>query len=390
MNALIERIRTGRVVVVLGDGGVGKTTLAAALAVVLARKGDRVLAVTVDPSNRLRTSLGLSGSPGSEEPVPVDAAPAAASRGSLHAMVLDAGAELTRLVSRLIPDEAHRRRITDNVFFRKAAGTMTGTHEYAAMERLLEALESGRYDRVVLDTPPERHALDFLDAPARLHALLSSEVFQMFVRASSGLSRVGLEAIKWKSLILKGISRFAGEETFLAVLDFVLAFEPLFEGFRTRATRVRSLLAGPESASLVVCRLGDGCEEGVRSTIAALQGRGITPVAVVANRVHRWPPPGVEGAARLADPVDAAAVKDALGSSPALSLLSREEVRDLATDVLVLAQRYRHLAQRDEERLSALKEVVQPIPVFAIPLLSDEVRDLAGLWRFAASLNVES
>ncbi len=390
LGALIERLGSRAVAVVLGDGGVGKTTLAAALAAVLARKGERVLAVTVDPSNRLRTSLGLSGPAGVEEPVALEgfgpARPTAPGSGSLHAVVLDAATEMTRLVTRLVPDDATRRRITDNIFFRKAAGTMTGTHEYAAMERLLEALESGRYTRVVLDTPPERHALDFLDAPARLNALLSSEVFQLFVRASSGLSRAGLEAIRWKSLILKGISRFAGEETFLAVLDFVLAFEPLFEGFRERAARVRTLLSGPDSATLVVCRPGERCAEGVLATLSALQGRGITPAAVVANRVHAWPMPGGEPAGLAGSVVDAAAVKDALGSAPALSLLPPEELRDLATEVLVLARRYRDLAERDEAHVRSLRSAVDPIPVFGVPLLAEEVRDLAGLARFAAVL----
>ncbi len=384
LNELVERIGTSRVIVVLGDGGVGKTTLAAALAVVLARRGERVLAVTVDPSNRLRTSLGLSGPAGVEEAVRLEAREG---RGtpSLHAVVLEAGTEMQRLISRLVPDEATRRRITDNVFFRKAAGTMTGTHEYAAMERLLEALESGRYTRVVLDTPPERHALDFLDAPARLNALLSSDIFQLFVRASSGLSRAGLEAIRWKSVILKGISRFTGEDTFLAVLDFVLVFEPLFEGFRERATRVRTLLSGPDSATLVVCRPGKRCAEGVLATLSALRGRGITPAAVVANRVHVWPVPG--GApGREGCVVDAAAVKDALGSSPALSLLAPEELRDLASEVLVLARQYRDLAERDEADVSTLRAAVRPIPVFRVPLLPEEVRDLPGLERFAAAL----
>lgn len=388
LNDLIERLGQSTIVVVLGDGGVGKTTLAAALAAALASSGRRILAVTVDPSNRLRTSLGLSGPPGVEEAVSLDAFAGKRVTGSLHAVVLDAGTEIERLVQKLVPDEATRRKISDNVFFRKAAATMTGTHEYAAMERLLEALESGRYSTVILDTPPERHALDFLDAPRRLDALLSSEVFQLFVRASSGLSRAGLEALRWKSLILKGIGRFAGEETFLAVLDFVLAFEPLFDFFRSRAARVRTLLSGPDSATLVVCRPGERCAASARATIEALRGRGIKPAAVVANRVHVWPiPSGQPVQSEDGRVVDAAAVKDALGSSPVLSLLSREEIRDLATDVLVLARKYRDLAKRDEAHVRDLLAAVTPIPVHVVPLLPNEVRDLPGLARFAAALS---
>jgi len=379
---LMDRIGAARILVVLGEGGVGKTTLAAASALALAMRGERVLAVTVDPSNRLKTSLGLSGPPGNEEPIRLDAVSRTPIRGSLHAMVLDAATELHRLVARLVPDPTARRRIVENVFFGKAAAAMAGTHEYTAMERLLEALESGAYTRVVLDTPPERHALDFLDAPVRLHDLLSSEVFQMFVRASSGVSRLGLQAIRWKTWILKGIGKFAGEETFLAVLDFILAFQPLFDGFRQRTTRVRGLLTGPESATLIVCRPGARSAEGVRATRAALLDRGITPAAVVVNRVHVWPPPGA-AAGTATGPLDAAAVKDALWSDPALGLSTREELSDLATRLLVLARQYRDLVERDLADLEVLRRESAPTPVLAVPLLSEEVRDLDGLARFA-------
>ena len=173
--------RDRQVLVVLGDGGVGKTTVAAAMAARLALSGRRVLAVTVDPANRLKDALGLSGRPGVEEPVSLAALGPITPGGTLSAMVLDTATELDRLVLRVAPTDEARRRIMDNVFYRKAVTRMAGTHEYMAMERLLEALESGRYDLVVLDTPPERHALDFLDAPDRLDALLGSEAIALVV-----------------------------------------------------------------------------------------------------------------------------------------------------------------------------------------------------------------
>ena len=143
--------RDRQVLVVLGDGGVGKTTVAAAMAARLALSGRRVLAVTVDPANRLKDALGLSGRPGVEEPVSLAALGPITPGGTLSAMVLDTATELDRLVLRVAPTDEARRRIMDNVFYRKAVTRMAGTHEYMAMERLLEALESGRYDLVVLD-----------------------------------------------------------------------------------------------------------------------------------------------------------------------------------------------------------------------------------------------
>jgi anion-transporting ArsA/GET3 family ATPase len=379
---LLGHLSGRSIAIVLGDGGVGKTTVAASLAAMSAASGRRVLAVTVDPSNRLKDSLGLSGTPGVEEEVPLrDFGPAPG--GSLRAMVLDAATELDRVVREASPSDEVRRRITENVFYRKAASRMTGTHEYMAFTRLSDALASGRYDLVVLDTPPERHALDFLDAPARLDSLLGNDAFRLFVSASAGLSRAGLEAIRLRRLVLRGIGRFAGEETFLQVLDFVLAFSPLYEHFRMRAARVKDLFASPACATFLVCRPNPArCSEaGGAGPADALRARGIEPVAVVANRVLVWPPPEAGGAA--AGTADAASVKDALSSEPALGLYDRDMVSALAGRILGLAGRYRERAEEDAARVAALREAVAPAPVHVVPDLREEVRDLASLARFA-------
>jgi anion-transporting ArsA/GET3 family ATPase len=373
VSPLLDSLRDRSLAVVIGEGGVGKTTVSAAIAALSAVRGRRVLAVTVDPSNRLKTSLGLSGPPGVEEPVSLKAF-SASPAGSLHAMVLDAATELDRVVCRAAPSAEVRERIRDNAFFRKAAGRLAGTHEYMAMERLLEARESGRYDLVVLDTPPDRHAMEFLDAPGRLDALLGSDVFQVFVAASRGFGRAGLGALRWRSVVLKGIGRFAGEETFLAVLDFVLLFAPMFAGFRERAGRVRSWIAGPESATFVVTRPRSGGE--VLGTIDALGRRGIRTTGVIVNRVHEWP-------SSDSPDVDAASLKDALLSEPALGLCDPAMLRDLATRTLTLAAEYRALATGDAGNIAALERTVAPAPVYRIPLMREDVHDLAGLARFS-------
>lgn len=386
MTTPLPRLLEGRsIAVVLGDGGVGKTTVSAALAAVAAASGRRVLCVTVDPANRLRDSLGLSGRFGIEEPVSLDGFPCApGTAGSLSAMILDAATELDRLVRRMAPSPEVVDRITKNDFYRKAATRMTGTHEYLAMERLLDASESGRYDLVVLDTPPERHALDFLDAPDRLGDLLGNDLFRMFVSASSGLSRMGLGVLRFRRLVVSGIARFTGEETFHAVLDFMLAFAPLFERLRERASRMRDWLRGEESATLLVCRTGGPCREHVRASVDALATRGIRPAAILLNRVRTWPPGGDRSSA--GDTVDAGRMKDALLSDPALGLHDRATLSDLAGRALALAGRYRLLSREDAERLAVLREQFAPTPVYGLPLLRDEVRDLASLSKFVAAV----
>jgi anion-transporting ArsA/GET3 family ATPase len=378
---LLQRLEGRSILLVLGAGGVGKTTVAAAVAGILASRGRRVLAVTVDPSNRLRDSLGLSETPGIEEPVQLDAFGVPEPGGSLTAMVLDAQAELDRLVERLAPDAETRARVTGHVFYRKAAAQMAGTHEYMAMVRLLEAMDSGRYDLVVLDTPPDRHALDFLESPGRLDALLGSDVFRTFVQASSGLSRLGMGALKWRNVVLRGVGRFAGEETFLSVLDFILAFAPMFDEMRTRAARFAAALAGDGAGTLLVARPEPGAATFAKAACGQLAARGIVPEAVMVNRVHEWPPAGCRGP--TPEPVDAGTLKDMLATSRALDLLDRRSLGELATDILRLASGYRDRSREDAARIAELADAVAPVPTRTLPLLRGDVRDLASLGRFA-------
>ena len=378
-------LRGRRIAIFLGNGGVGKTTVAATMAVLSALEGRHVLALTVDPSNRLKTALGLTGRPGIEESVSL-AAFSDKPTGTLHAMILDAATELDRLVHRCIPSDEARRRITQNVFYREAASKLAGTHEYLAMERVLECVECGQYDLVILDTPPDRHALDFLDAPGRLQDLLSSDAFRIFVAASKGVSRVGIRAVRFQSLMLRGLGRFAGEEAFLSVLDFLLSLSPLFEDFRERAGRVRALLGSDACGTFLVCRPERGTASDVQSSIAALSERGVRVSAVVANNVRIWPPPPCPCVPHdeTAYPLDAAAMKDALLSDPSLSLVDPASLRVLAGRVLTLAADYRNQAAEDDGHVRRLWETIAPTPIFPLPQLVEEICDPAGLARFAS------
>ncbi len=378
---LLRRLEKKSILLVLGAGGVGKTTVAATLAGIFAARGRRVLAVTVDPSNRLRDSLGLSHTAGVEESVPLKAFGPTEPGGSLTAMVLDAQAELDRLVLRLAPNPEARARLTGHVFYRKAAAQMAGTHEYMGMVRLLEAMDSGLYDMIVLDTPPGQHAMDFLEAPGRLDALLGSDIFRTFVQASSGLSRLGMGALRWRNLVLKGVSRFAGEDTFLSVLDFILAFAPMFDEMRARASRFATVMSSDGAGTLLVSRPEPGAATFTAGACQLLGERGIVPEAVIVNRAHLWPPAGCPKT--VSEPIDAGFLKDALANSRALDLLDRRSLDELATSILRLASGYRNLSKEDAEHVDELARAVAPVPTYALPLLRDDVRDLASLGRFA-------
>jgi len=177
--------------------------------------------------------------------------------------------------------------------------------------------------------------------------------------------------------MLHGIGRFAGEETFLAVLDFLLAFSPMFDGFRQRAARVKELLSGRGTATVLVGRPGPTAPGRLKNTAGELERRGMSPAVVLVNRFHAWPPPGCSLPAGAE--ADLQALQRTLTAEPALQIEDREALSRLASDALALALDYRAQAREDEAWLEEARQAVAPVPVFPVPLLRTEVRDLKGL-----------
>jgi len=239
-------------VVVVGAGGVGKTTLAAALALESARKGDDTLVMTFDPSMRLKDTLGVGDAARDREiEVEVDA------KGRLFASLLDAKSTFDRLVGRYAPDSRSTARILKNRLYANLSGTLAGVLEYMAVERLFEVASDGQYDCVVLDTPPTRQAIDFLEAPARIIGFLDSGALRVALKPwfdeqghLRGTSRFGV--------VGRGVEQFFDRIVGLGLLrdmaEFFQAFGPLYDGFRERATEVSALLTSPRTRFVLVTR----------------------------------------------------------------------------------------------------------------------------------------
>lgn len=241
-----------RFIVTVGSGGVGKTTLAAAVALESARRGFRTLVMTFDPSLRLKDTLGVG-----EAARLADVEVATGTPGSLHASLLDARTTFDRLIERYAPDEAAARRILGNRFYAQLSGTLSGVLEYMAVERLFEVAAGDRYDRVVLDTPPTRQALDFLEAPARLTGFLDSGALRIALKPWFD-ERGRLGKVRRLGPIGRGIEAFLDRVVGLGLLrdmaEFFQAFAPLYEGFRTRAGEVGALLQSSATGFLLVTR----------------------------------------------------------------------------------------------------------------------------------------
>jgi anion-transporting ArsA/GET3 family ATPase len=282
VSSLREVLSTARIVVCCGSGGVGKTTVSAATGIAAARLGRRVVVVTIDPAKRLADALGTG--PLGNEPtaVPLDAA-SSATGGSLDAAMLDTKATFDAVVRRYAPDQARADRILANGLYRNISSALSGTQEYMAAEKVHELIDAARWDLVVIDTPPSRHAVDFLTAPRRLTRFLDNAVFRALMASGRGSMRVlGVAA----QTVLRPITSVVGGRVVDDAIEFFRAFDGMEAGFRARATEVLDLLASPGAAWVVVTAARPEPVEDATWLVAALRENGIAPAALVVNRVQ--------------------------------------------------------------------------------------------------------
>jgi anion-transporting ArsA/GET3 family ATPase len=355
-RALAEK----RILVVGGAGGVGKTTTAAALALQAAMGGRRVLVCTIDPARRLATSLGLEQLTGKPRRLDLRRlAPQAA--GEMWAMMLDTKRTFDALVERYTSDEAARDRILRNRFYQNVSTALAGSHEYMAMEKLLDLHGDDRFDLIVLDTPPTRHALDFLEAPDRLMGFLDTSVLKWVLKPYFVAGRLTLKvATRTGALALGLADRFLGLQFLQDLSEFFLAFEGMYDGFKERAARVGQLLRDPLTGFVVVTSPARLALEQAVYFHRKLGERGLPFVGFVANRVHVEPPGGGERRAARVDEELAVA----------LSAVYRDQQR---------------LARHDERALVRL-EADTGEPILRVPELEADVHDLRGLLEVAEAM----
>jgi anion-transporting ArsA/GET3 family ATPase len=339
-------IGSSRVVICCGSGGVGKTTVAAAMGIAAALLGRRACVITVDPARRLADALAVGSLANTPEPIE------GSWTGSLDAMALDAKATFDDLVRGHAPDPEQAERILTNRLYQNLVTTLSGTQEYMATEKLHELLEEGRYDVVVVDTPPSRNALDFLAAPERLAGFLDNRVMRMLLApARSGLRVAGLAS----ELVLRNLGRVAGKAIVEDTIGFFRAFAGMEEGFRRRADAVRQVLDSDESSFVLVASPRLDAISEADFFAEAIAGRGLGVAAVIVNRVHPDFGPPVQSAAgsTLAD-----APWDALA-------------RNLAEMAAIVANE----AQTIEE----IGRRFAPTPVTRLPLAASDIHDLSAL-----------
>ena len=332
------------ILVCCGPGGVGKTTVAAALAVEGARRGRRTVVITIDPAKRLADALGLDDLTDTPRRIDGDWP------GELWALMLDPRSTFDGLVTRYAPEPGQAETILANRFYRNIAGALSGTQEYMAMEKLFELHNDERFDLVVVDTPPTRNALEFVDAPRRLTRLLDTRLFRLLMMPA----RTGFRAVNLATqAFLRTIGKVVGSEVVSDAVTFFQAFEGMEDGFRQRAQGVQDLLKSPCTAFVLVTSPRRDAARETEFFAEKLGEAGIDVEALIVNRMHpRF-----------------AAVE--VVSDPTLAPLYRN-LSDLG-----------RLSDGEEAHVAALAQRVGA-PAVRVPELETDVHDLPGLARGAA------
>ena len=329
-----------------GAGGVGKTTASAAIGVGMARRGLKVAVLTIDPARRLANSLGLPELGNEERRIELDAP------GELWAMMLDAKTTFDEIVEKHAPDAGTRDAVLSNRIYKELSTAVAGSQEYMAMEKLHELHDEGRYDLLVLDTPPTRNALDFLDAPDRLSRFIDSRSLQFFLAPS----RTGLKIFsRGTGMLFSVLKRITGVDLLKDLSDFFASFGDMAAGFRDRAKAVKQLLADDRTTFFLVTSPAHEAVEEAKFFRDKLEESGMPFGAVIVNRMHVEEPGE-----------DESDLAESLGP-------------ELAGKVARNFEDFHALALRDRQNVEQLTDDMGERPLIIVPYLDEDIHDLEGI-----------
>jgi anion-transporting ArsA/GET3 family ATPase len=386
VDRLLDDPRT-RIIVCCGSGGVGKTTTAAALGLRAAERGRHVVVLTVDPARRLAQSMGLTSLDNTPRPVPLPDGHGQGG-GSLHAMMLDMKRTFDEIVeAHSDPDRA--AQILANPFYQSLSSSFAGTQEYMAMEKLGQLRRAEEWDLIVVDTPPSRSALDFLDAPQRLSRFLDGRLIRMLTAPTRVSSRAYLKVVNaWVGMATGAVTKVLGTQLLRDVQTFVAALDTMFGGFRERAEDTYRLLQTPGTAFLVIATPEPDALREASYFVERLSQDRMPLAGLILNRVHPSPAARLSAARSLAA---AEALQAAGNGSPrsmpndAAADTAEGSRHPLAVTALRLHAERMQLAAA-ERRLAQRFTAAHPgVPVARVPAEPEDVHDLAGLRKIGES-----
>jgi len=369
VDALLDDPGTG-IIVCCGSGGVGKTTTAAALALRAAERGRQVVVLTIDPARRLAQSMGIDQLDNTPRPVSGVGGGTRKKSGSLAAMMLDMKRTFDEVVeSQASPEKA--RQILTNPFYIALSSSFAGTQEYMAMEKLgqlhADAQREGTYDLIVVDTPPSRSALDFLDAPERLSRFLDGRFVRLLLAPTKGPARLMSAGV---GLVTGAVTKLIGAQVLRDMQTFVAAFDTLFGGFRQRAQKTFELLQADKTAFLVVAAPEPDALREAAYFVERLNEDRMPLAGLIVNRAS----PAPEGALS-ADEAMAASVR-----------LAQERPESVTAGLLRLHADRARLVERETGLRARFAAAHPSVPTAVVPALAGDVHDLAGLRQVGALL----
>lgn len=370
VDVLLER----RILVCVGSGGVGKTTTAATLALAAARRGKRTLVLTIDPARRLANSLGLAslGHQVQEVDRALVHAQASSKSGELHAMMLDQKQAFDEVVARHAKDPAAVQRIFANPVYAQISGSLAGAQEYAAMAKLHDFDREGKYDLIVVDTPPTAHALDFLDAPRKLSEAIDSPAIEWFRKLQGeGGSRWSLVG-KTGSFVIKRLAKFVGSKFISDLSVFFTEFNDILGGFRQRAEETFALLRQPRVGFLLVASPEPMAVHEALAFHQRLVTAGMPFAGFVVNKLH------------VARPVQTsvAQLETALAAQPQIAEFRLSgTTHAMAAHALYAAHtELETLAEADARAVATLRDAGGTEAAFVqVPLQKEDVYDVGRL-----------
>ncbi|MBJ7459187.1 MAG: ArsA family ATPase [Thermoleophilaceae bacterium] len=357
---LAKQLEGKEVVVCAGSGGVGKTTTSASIAIGMAARGLKVAVLTIDPAKRLADSLGLA-ELGTElrqvdsalfDPYGLEIT------GELHAAMLDPKRTFDDLIQRYAPDKDTYENILNNRIYQELSNAIAGSQEYMAMEKLLELHESGEFDLLVLDTPPSRNALDFLDAPKRLARFVEGRALRVFLAPG----RFGLKiAGRGGSMLFSAMKKITGVDLLNDLSEFFANFADMASGFSERAQRVDELLRGNNSTFLLICSPENEPVDEAIFFRRVLEEQNLPFCGAIVNKVR---PDYYRAKKQLPDDIDPG----------------------LAARILENYERQRLLGKRDAENIQRLEKSLSTRNLIQVPLFSDDIHGVEGLVHMVQTL----
>ena len=376
MDRIIDDRRT-RIIVCCGSGGVGKTTAAAAIGLRAAERGRQVCVLTVDPARRLAQSMGLTSldnTPRLVEGVSDE------NGGSLHAMMLDMKRTFDEIVE-AHADPGRAAQILANPFYQSLSSSFAGTQEYMAMEKLGQLRRSDEWDLIVVDTPPSRSALDFLDAPERLGRFLDGRLIRVLaspVKAGRPVTRVLNVGF---SMMAGALTKLLGAQVLRDAQTFISAFDTMFGGFRERADATYRLLQAPGTSFLVVAAPEPDALREASYFVERLDEERMPLAGLILNRVHTLPTIRLSAARSLA------AAETLEGIIPnGRGVPAEANDYSVTAAALRLHAEWMNLGEREQRVAGAFTSAHPAVPIAEVPALPVDVHDLAGLRRIGDSL----